>query len=368
MANRRDIEREVLGAIAELSACRPSTGELFRGLHTLLAGPLGFDGGCWHGTDPLTGFPTSTVADGLDPGRFEQAVHLEMFGDDSTNFAAIRAAGHRVQTLDRATDGRPESSIRYRELLRPCGYGDELRINFDVGGGRWASAAFMREHRRGRFGPAEVRLAERIITPVGAALRDAHLRTLRRARSEPSGQSTDPSGQSGPPTVAILDARGRLRSADAGTRELIRRLAEPIAHVCAVPTCFLTVACRAAHDTGTSEVRMCTPDGQWFALHASPLDGGRGDVAVVISPASPLHRLPVAILAHGLSPRERQVALHALRGSSTKDIAALLHLTVPTVQQHVTAILHKTGVRNRRELVAVLTADHLPTLALPPGA
>ncbi|MFF7590336.1 response regulator transcription factor [Kitasatospora purpeofusca] len=367
MANRRDIEREVLGAIAELSVGRPSTGELFRGLHTLLAGPLGFDGGCWHGTDPLTGFPTSTVADGLDPGRFEQAVHLEMFGDDSTNFAAIRAAGHRVQTVDRATDGRPETSVRYRELLRPAGYGDELRINFDLGGGRWASAAFMREHRRGPYGPAELRLAERITAPIGAALRGAHLRTLRRARTDPSLHSADPSGPAGhPPTVAILDAQGRLRSADAGARELIRRLAEPISHVCAVPTCFLTVACRAARETGTSEVRMCTPDGQWFALHASPLDGGGNEVAVVISPASPLHRLPVAILAHGLSPRERQVALHAVRGSSTKDIAALLHLTVPTVQQHVTAILHKTGVRNRRELVAVLTADHLPTLALPP--
>ncbi|MFJ4672488.1 helix-turn-helix domain-containing protein [Kitasatospora purpeofusca] len=68
----------------------------------------------------------------------------------------------------------------------------------------------------------------------------------------------------------------------------------------------------------------------------------------------------------GLSPRQRQVALHAVRGSRTRDIAALPHLPVPTVQQHVTAILHRTGVRNRRELVAVLTADHLPTLALPP--
>ncbi|MET8701298.1 helix-turn-helix transcriptional regulator [Kitasatospora sp. NPDC004723] len=369
MANRRDIERDVLGAIAELSACGLSTGELFRGLHTLLAGPLGFDGGCWHGTDPVTGFPTSTVADGLDPSRFEQAVHLEMFSEDSTNFTAIRAAGHRVQTLDRATGGHRETSIRYRELLRSCGYGDELRINFDLGGGRWASAAFMRGHGRGRYGPAELRLAERITTPIGAALRNAHLVTLRRAR-------TDGPVQAGhPPAVAILDGQGRLRSADAGARELIRRMAEPISHACAVPTGFLTVACQAARNAGTSEVRVCTPDGQWFALYASPLDGGGGgggrgggggEVAVLISPASPLHRLPVAILAHGLSPRERQVALHAVRGSSTKDIAALLHLTVPTVQQHVTAILDKTGVRNRRELVALLTADHLPTLGLPP--
>ncbi|MFJ9446680.1 helix-turn-helix transcriptional regulator [Kitasatospora sp. NPDC101235] len=112
---------------------------------------------------------------------------------------------------------------------------------------------------------------------------------------------------------------------------------------------------------------MCTPDGQWLALHASPLDGRDGGVAVVTSPVSSVQRLPLAILAHGLSPREQQVALYAVRGASTKEIAALLHLTVPTVQQHVTAILHKTGVRSRRELVALLMADRLPTLGLPPA-
>lgn len=374
------MEREVVGSIRELAGARLTAADLFRELHTLLAEPLGFDGGCWHGNDPVTGFPTSTVADGLDPTRFEQAVHLEMFGEDATNFAAIRAAGHRVQTLHRATGGRPETSIRYRELLRPCGYEDELRINFDLGGGRWASAAFMRERARGSYDLPHLRLAERIVTPVGAALRDAHLATLRRDRTAQSVQ-TGQSGQAlhtGPvPAVVILDAQGRLRSADAGARELIRRMAEPISQDCAVPTGFLTVACQAARDAGTSDVRVCTPDGQWLALHASPLDGGGGgdgtvgggsDVAVVISPASPLQRLPMVILAHGLSPRERQVALHAVRGSSTKDIATQLHLSVPTVQQHVTAILDKTGVRNRRELVALLAADHLPTLALPPRA
>ncbi|MEV7597328.1 LuxR C-terminal-related transcriptional regulator [Kitasatospora sp. NPDC089797] len=360
MAKRRDIEREVLGSIAELSAARLPTADLFRELHTLLLEPLGYDGGCWHGTDPVTGFPTSTVADGLDPAHFEQAVQLELSGEDSTAFSAIRALGRRVETVDRATDGRPELSIRYRELLHPCGYGDELRINFDLGGGCWGSAAFMRESGRGRYEPAGLRLAERLTAPIGTALRRARLDTLRRTGPDRTAEPVQA------PAVVILDARGRLRSADAGARELIRRMAEPVAHPSGVPTGFLTVARQAARDAGAPDVRVCTPDGQWLAVHAAPLDGGTGEVAVIASPASPLQRLPLAILAHGLSPREQQVALHAVRGTSTKDIAALLHLTVPTVQQHVTAILDKTGVRTRRELVALLTADHLPALGLPP--
>ncbi|MFE6050507.1 LuxR C-terminal-related transcriptional regulator [Kitasatospora sp. NPDC056446] len=358
MVKRRDIEREVLGSIGELTASRLPTAELFRELHTLLAGPLGFDGGCWHGTDPVTGFPTSTVADGLDPAHFELAVRLELQGEDATTFDAIRTSGHRVQTVDRATDGHPERSIRFRELLHPCGYGDELRINFDLGGGRWGSAAFMREDARGRYDPSALRLAERVASPIGAALRAARLASLRTAR---------PARPVHAPAVAILDTRGRLRSADAAAHDLIARMAEPITRTGGVPSGFLTVTRQAARAGAPAEVRICTPDGQWLTLHATPLDGPGDTVAVVASPASPVQRLPLAILAHGLSPREQQVALHAVRGASTKDIAARLHLTVPTVQQHVTAILGKTGVGTRRELVALLMSDHLPTLALPPA-
>nr|WP_223244356.1 helix-turn-helix transcriptional regulator [Streptomyces sp. CBMA156] len=338
-----------------MSASRLPAAELFRELHTLLVGPLGFDGGCWHGNDPVTGFPVSTVADGLDPDRFEQAVQLELQGEDATTFTAIRTAGRLAQSVGRATDGRPERSVRYRELLHPCGYGDELRINFDLGGGRWASAAFMRERARGHYELPHLRLAERVAAPIGAALRGSHLAALR---------STQPVHA---PAVAILDGYGRLRSTDAAARELIGRMAEPTAHTGGVPSGFLTVARHAARTGGPAQVRVCTPDGQWLALNASPLDGRRGGVAVVASPVSPAQRLPLALLAHGLSPREQQVALHAVRGASTKDIAVLLHLTVPTVQQHVTAILHKTGTRTRRELVALLMADHLPTLGRPPA-
>ncbi|MGW7449699.1 hypothetical protein [Kitasatospora sp. NPDC054795] len=98
-------------------------------------------------------------------------MQLELQGGDATTFAAMRTTGHRAQTVDRATNGRPERSVRYRELIRPCGYGDELRINFDLDGGRWGSAAFMRERARGRYDLPNLRLAERIAAPIGAALR-----------------------------------------------------------------------------------------------------------------------------------------------------------------------------------------------------
>ena len=55
--------------------------------------------------------------------------------------------------------------------------------------------------------------------------------------------------------------------------------------------------------------------------------------------------------AHGLSPRELEVATAVLRGESTKAVSGMLHISTNTVQDHLKAIFDKVGVGSRRELV-----------------
>ncbi|MER7049450.1 hypothetical protein [Streptomyces jumonjinensis] len=216
MAAPRDLERTVLADIHDLALAERTPEGFFHGLTPLLRDALRFDAGCWHGADPVTGFLTSTVSDGLDLGSFEQAAQLEIWSDDATRFAAIRAAGRLADTVHRATRGHPEHSVRYRELLSGHHFVDELRINFDHHGGRWGSAALMRERDQRPYGADELRLAARAARAIGTAL-------SRYALPAPAAAAaTKMDG----PAVAVISAAGRLTAADPAAEALLAELAD----------------------------------------------------------------------------------------------------------------------------------------------
>ncbi|MET9401781.1 helix-turn-helix transcriptional regulator [Kitasatospora sp. NPDC002965] len=372
MTSFRARERRMMGEIDDLAAAKLPLEQFFRQLLTVLGPTLGSEAGCLHGADPVTGFLTSTVADGLQPTAFEHAIWLEMWSDDTTRFADIRAAGRVVETVHRATGGRPERSVRYRELLAENGLGDELRMNFDVGGGRWGAAALMREAGSAPFGASEQRLAERAARAVAATLRDYALPTA----GTPDGQDVRADPLDGPYWlgVAVIGPTGQLASADSGARQLFEELAESQYRPAGVPTALVYLAERArTHATSANAgahawTRLRRPNGQWLTVRASLLDQcPRGSVALVAQPASPVDVIPLSLLAHRFSPREQEVVLQAVRGLSTRDIAHRLFLSPATVQDHLKSAFTKTGVRSRRELVALLAAPYTAGLGRPPA-
>ncbi|MER7702500.1 helix-turn-helix transcriptional regulator [Kitasatospora sp. NPDC097605] len=371
MTSFRDRERRMMGEIGDLAAAKLPLEQFFRQLLTVLGPALGSEAGCLHGADPVTGFLTSTVAEGLQPTAFEHAIWLEMWSDDTTRFVDIRAAGRVVETVHRATGDRPERSVRYRELLAEYGLGDELRMNFDVGGGRWGAAALMRGAGSAPFGASEQRLAERAARAVAAALRDYAL----PAPGTPAGQDVRADPQDGPWLgVAVIGPTGQLTSADSGARQLFEELSEPQYRPAGVPTALIYLSERARiHATSANAgahawSRLRRRNGQWLTVHASLLDQcPRGSVALVAQPASPVDVIPLSLLAHRFSPREQEVVLQAVRGLSTRDIAHRLFLSPATVQDHLKSAFTKTGVRSRRELVALLAAPYTAGLGRPPA-
>ncbi|MGV9316410.1 response regulator transcription factor [Streptomyces sp. NPDC003691] len=367
MASLREIERRTLATIADMGRAGLPLDEFFIRIHGLLRPVLGYDAGCWHGADPVTGFLTSTVSGDLPPGGFEQAVHLEAWSDDATRFATIRESGRLADSIHRANGGRPERSIRFRELLQGLDFEDELRLNLDAQGGRWGAAALMRSSGSRPFGPQELRFAERVARAVAVSVREAATATTL--------PGTDPDGRPPVPAVMLIGPGGNLVSADPQAQQLLASLDEEITRPAGVPTAVLMVAQWARADAGGggrapgSFARLRGPKGEWFSLYASLLDGrADGHVAVVAQPASPTDVMPLALLAHKLSDREQEVALHAVRGSSTREIALTLFLTPATVQDHLKSVFTKTGVRSRRELVALLMAPHAASLRRPPEA
>jgi DNA-binding CsgD family transcriptional regulator len=64
----------------------------------------------------------------------------------------------------------------------------------------------------------------------------------------------------------------------------------------------------------------------------------------------------IAVRAHGLTAREREIAQLLSDGCSTAQMAARLHLSAHTVRDYVKSVLGKVGVSTRGELVARLVA------------
>jgi DNA-binding CsgD family transcriptional regulator len=123
----------------------------------------------------------------------------------------------------------------------------------------------------------------------------------------------------------------------------------------------------AATSTGygsatSSRVRAPTRAGRWVTISAARLTGPNqvGHTAVTLQ-RSGLEATDLVLEAHGLTPRERQLAGHVLHGLSNDEIARRLFLSRYTVGDHVKAILAKVGARSKQEFIAA-------TLGGPNGA
>ncbi len=89
------------------------------------------------------------------------------------------------------------------------------------------------------------------------------------------------------------------------------------------------------------------------------MEGGQGQVGVIIEPPRPSDLVPILLESYGLTQCEVEIVLLLARGLPTKDIAAELSLSSHTVRDHVKTIFDKVDVNSRGELVARLFSEHL---------
>jgi hypothetical protein len=170
--------------LIERAAAARSVSEVFDAVSSRLRRLVPFDSAAWMATDPATTLPTApTRAENLDGfGGKEACVRLwelEYKVEDVNPYqelarADVPAAGLRMVTRD-----RPSRSARYRELLRPGGFGDELRAVLRVDGHAWASIALLRSAGSAAFDAHETALVASLSRPLAEAVRD-HARPAAR--------------------------------------------------------------------------------------------------------------------------------------------------------------------------------------------
>ncbi len=308
------------------------------------------EAGCWHALDPATLLETSYRAFNL-PSENPLAAEIEYLHDDYNQFASLVRAPNHSGILSVATGGRPERSLRYRELLRPLGLDNELRAEFVDDAAGWGSICLLRERSSKDFDAQEALLLEEVSSHVGHGIRVA---TLLR------GASADIDNGDGPGLV-LLDERQRLEAMTPAADMLLQALADgpgddpgsrELPYVVHAVAAKARLAGRATDTSANAQARVSTPNGSSLALHGCLLEGpARRQIAVIVERVQPRSLAPDIAAAYGLTKRESEMMRYLLQGLSTKQIAAALGISPYTVQEHFTAIFEKTGVRSRRELV-----------------
>jgi DNA-binding CsgD family transcriptional regulator len=335
------------------------------------------EGSVWFGADPATLLVTSPVrVEAQDESRCDAFWHHEFHTHDAAQFVDLARSPEPAASLHLSLDGDLNRSARYRALLRPQGYEDELRSVLRMGESTWGMVGLMREKGRDTFGPDDVSLMSKVSPLIATALRN-HI----RAQSPWLGAAARAPG------LVVFDHHSQVISANDDALHWLRQLLgtedapEPDLAVPSVqgvgallssreherqvsPIWALLARARAVADgidRRAARLRVRDQRGRWLLLHGSALTSradGSASVAVVIEPAKSAEIAPIIIEAYSLTPREREVVGALAHGDTTSEIADRLFLSPHTVRDHIKTVFEKVGVSSRAELVAKLFAEH----------
>ncbi|NEW05726.1 LuxR family transcriptional regulator [Paenibacillus sp. SYP-B3998] len=309
-----------------------------------------FDGACFTAVDPQTLLSTGAVTEEGIEAIHHSLFENEYLREDFNAYDLLVKADDPVATLHGATAGHLERSARYRNVLLPAGFGDELRAAIMYQGACWGYLTLFRSHTQPLFREDEREFISSLVQVIAFNLRK---RSLALPFEESIGMEEEPG-------ILILSDQLTILSSNVVADQWLSLLQKwecidfptlprPVRAVCSRA---LSVTSTAVELASLAKVCIRIPEGPYLTIRASRLSGTSTTVHLIVwfEPAKPSDMLPLISEAYGLSDREKQILAHIVRGLSTKEIAHSLHISAYTVQDHLKSIFIKTGVTSRREL------------------
>ncbi len=351
------LRRAQHGAVAarrvrEVCADATSTAELIDGLREPFNAALGISGMIVGSTDPATAImSTATLVENLPIAMAEPWMHNEIFDEDFNKFSELRRTGAGPVTLDRATQGNPHLSPRYR-LNLAMGLGQEMRVTFSTAEACWGVAGFVREANDPDFDDEALAWIEGLRPQISEGLR----RTL--AVKVPAATERIPG-------VVALDAEGHVQSMTPAAKEMLDDL-----WMCPVQgpeydlpgEAYMVATIARRQGVGrdpdrAASTRLRGRSGDWITVRGDctyTIDGEFAGVVLVVGPSRPAEILPLVVDSYGLTRREQEVLSEMSNGQGTGEIANRLFISEHTVRDHIKSILAKTGTGSRGELMGLL--------------
>lgn len=375
--------------------------DLRRQASLLLRGVVGFDLAIWAVLDPMTLMWASCVVDGgPHDERFERELFANEYGQDDVLRLVDVAEGPRVGTLYATTLDDPTASRRFRNILQPRGFTDELRLTFYDTEGTWGALFLYRAG--GQFTAADVAHLAPASRPFGAMLRHTLVRGNPVFRDETKVDLlVDPPAPA--PVPAAATGRGafswpfrllrqRIARGDGGpTDDPVAAVAEvapaPADEPPAAPRMPVAGTLLISHDgrlldvtedartllqameldkVGTAVARgrmsgLIDPasgvrhDGRWLAFHAARRESV---LAVTVQRIRPSQVSEFAARANGFEPWQWRLLGAVARGRNTRQIAQDLGMSAYAVQDAMMSMFAAFDVTGRIELVKALFFDY----------
>ncbi|MFJ9768756.1 LuxR C-terminal-related transcriptional regulator [Streptomyces erythrochromogenes] len=341
--------RRAQALIARLRRESPDPTTLFARVADIVPSVVGTDGVCGLTLDPATLLHTGGFHHrGVPHTHLPRLLQIEYGEEDVNQFPALVRTGGTAAGLWQATRRRPQSSSRYRDVYRPAGMGDEMRVLLRTGRTVWGALVLHRGGDRAPFGDDEIAALTTLAPPVAQALRGAYLRHDALAAADgdlpsaPGLLTFHPDGQPDRVTPAGHQWLEQLALVPGGSAPL----PQPVLH-----------ALSRARTAGDASLRMRSRTGLWVSVTATRMDA-EGGVAVMIQPSSPEHVIGILMDAYGLTLREQQVAQLVTYGMSDTDISRRLGISPHTVRDHLKKVFDKTGTNSRGRLLQLLYFSH----------
>jgi DNA-binding CsgD family transcriptional regulator len=343
--------------------------DYWRAVSDVLNGAVPSEGSCLMTMDPATMLPTAEfVENGIPADGISRLVEIELREPDYTKWVDLARAGRAAASLSDVTAGELDLSRRHREVRRPWGYADELRVVLSSSTGTWGALTMFREKDRPYFSSSEVRLVTSVTSLISDGLRRSLLMADARAGRDDTG-------------MLVLDPGDGVDLANQVAQQWIDELGVGTRAGTRLPLVIRAVA-RQARAIGSPEkehlgeasprlarARVRTKAGRWVIVRGSLLgEGAAAPVAILLEAARPAEMAPLLADVYGLTPQERRVTELVAQGLPTRQIANRLRVSTYTVQDHLKSIFTKTGTGSRGDLVARLYFDQRTTPLVAPSA
>ncbi|WP_313894070.1 helix-turn-helix transcriptional regulator [Psychrobacillus sp.] len=322
-----------------------------KSLVTELRKVISFDYSCFTMVDPSTLLSTGAISDDLVEEMHSKIFEYEYLTNDFNQFEQLVQSKETVAILSEATDGVLHKSERYRMVLQPSGFRDEMRAVFISEGQCWGFLILFRRDHQPLFIDNDRILLSSITPIVGKYLRKLRLE-LPEKKTNPLNQETG---------ILILSSSLYPLSYNSAAQKWLSTLRDceniddtilprPIRAVCSRALENATIQ---SEKTSIARVSLSIPNQSYLTIQASCLDSldQSTQIAVSFEHASPSEVMILLSDTYELSKREKDVLYFITKGFSTKEVATSLCISTYTVQDHLKSIFYKTDVSSRRELI-----------------